>query len=102
MKTIIENVLDDLQMRLSHKGYTYWTEAVQMKLENPFKKIYYLYISIADKYNVSVFSVEHAMRYQVIKNKQAIKDFFKVKYRLNNNNLLHLIVREVEKRNGTN
>ena len=102
MKLIIENILDELSFRLPHKGYAYWTEAALLKLENPFQKIGYLYIAIANKHNVSSMSVERAMRYQVSRNKQTIKDFFKIKYRLNNNDLLYLIVREAEKRNGTN
>ena len=96
-KQTIEDLLDIINIKIDSSGYKYWTEAILQQMENPIEKISELYNLIAKKSNANRGSVERSMRTAYEKNKDIIKEYFNVNYKITNKTLLALLVREVQR-----
>lgn len=58
-----------------------------------------LCIDIAKKHGSTPSCVERAMRYAHTINRDRIKDYFKINYKITNTRFLALLIREIERKN---
>lgn len=98
-KRIIEDLLDELNISADNLGYKYWITAVEIKLKCQEETMGNLCIDIAKKHESTPSCVERAMRYAHTENKDRIKTYFKIDYKITNKRLLALLVREIERKN---
>lgn len=98
-KRIIEDLLDELNILANNSGYKYWITAVGIKMKHREETIGNLCIDIAKKYGSTPSCVERAMRYAHTINRDRIKDYFKINYKITNTRFLALLIREIERKN---
>lgn len=100
MKEITTNYIDDILFKLEIKpslaGYRYWLLAIKIKLENPSINSMILYEKIAETCNATRTAVERGLGYARTKSEEAIREHFKVRYKIDNKTLLALIINELE------
>lgn len=98
-KRIIEDLLDELNILANNLGYKYWITAVEIKMKHREETIGNLCIDIAKKHGSTPSCVERAMRYAHTENRDRIKDYFKINYKITNTRLLALLIRDIERKN---
>jgi len=96
-KRKLENILDELQIKVNVKGYKYWIEAVEIKSNNKEIKMGALYNKIGKRHNATYSRVERALRVAYKKKEDIIKEYFTIDYSINNAVFLELLVREMER-----
>lgn len=97
-KRIIEDLLDELNILANNSGYKYWITAIEIKMKHREETMGNLCIDIAKKYGSTPNCVERAMRYAHTENRNRIKDYFKINYKITNTRLLALLIREIERK----
>lgn len=97
-KRKLEDILDELKIKVNTKGYKYWIAAVQKKLEKEDMPIGNIYIEIAKKYNSNYSRVERALRSAYTHNIVMIQEYFSIDYEICNTIFLALLIRELERR----
>lgn len=95
----IKNILNELNINITNKGYRYWIEAIKYVIEN--NKTNYsmtreIYPHIAEIMNDTSSRVERALRHTLEVNQAKIQEYFNVKYKITNGALLALIVDKLE------
>ena len=96
-KRKLQNILDELHIKINVKGYQYWIEAVEIKLKNKEINMGTLYKKIGREHNDTYGRVERALRVAYMKKKDIIKEYFTIDYEINNAVFLELLVREMER-----
>lgn len=96
-KKIIEDLLDGLNISVNNLGYKYWITAVEIKMKYQEETMGNLCIDIAKKHESTPSCVERALRYAHTENRDRIKNYFKIDYKITNTRLLALLVREIER-----
>lgn len=97
-KRIIEDLLDELNIPANNLSYKYWIMAVEIKLGHREETMGNICIDVARKYRTTPSSVERALRYAHAWNRDRIKSYFKIDYRITNKRFLALLVRELERK----
>ncbi len=99
-KRKIEDLLDEIGIPLNLKGYKFWTEAIQLKLEDENITITKIEEIIAEKYSSTKCAVERNLRHcrECAETEFGISIFNNIGYELNNGRLLDLLVRELKRR----
>ncbi len=96
-KRKLEDILDELQIKVSLLGYKYWITAVELYLENKTIKMMKLCREIAKKYNTTGSRVERALRHAIEDKEETIQRYFNVSYDIDNSAFLALLAREMER-----
>lgn len=96
-KRKLEDILDELQIKVSLLGYKYWITAVELYLENKTIKMMKLCREIAKKYNTTGSRIERALRHAIEDKEETIQRYFNVKYDIDNSAFLALLAREMER-----
>lgn len=97
-KRIIEDLLDELNIPANNAGYKYWIMAVEIKLEHREETMGNICIDVARKYRTTPSNVERALRYAHMENRDRIKTYFTIGYRITNKRFLALLIRELERK----
>ena len=99
LETKVKQILNDLNIKISQKGYTYWVDAVKYVIENDitfYSMTKEIYPKIAEKYNDVAHRVERALRHAHENKNEAIQAYFGVTYKIDNSALLALIVDKIK------
>ncbi len=97
-KRELENILDELKIKINTKGYKYWITAVEKKLKSKNMKIGTLYRELAKEFNSNYSRVERALRSAYTHNIIMIQEYFSIDYGISNTVFLELLIREMERR----
>lgn len=96
-KRKLENILDKLNVSVDNLGYTYLINAVEIYLKSRTNNITEIYKEVAERYETKYLRVERAIRHEMDKNEDKIKQYFNVDYDITNRRLLALLTREMER-----
>lgn len=96
-KRKLENLLDELQIKINLLGHKYWITAVEIYLKDNSIKMAKLCREIAKKYNTTGSRVERALRNTREYGEETIQTYFNVSYKIDNSTLLALLAREMER-----
>lgn len=96
-KRKLENILDKLNIPVDNLGYVYLITAVEIYLKSKTNNITETYKEIAKQHKTKYSRVERAIRHEIDKNEDRIKQFFNVDYDITNRRFLALLTREMER-----
>lgn len=97
-KRKLENILNELNIAVDNLGYTYLLTAVELYLNSRTGNLTEIYEEIARRYKTRYSRVERAIRHEIGKNENKIKQFFNVDYDITNRRLLALLAREIKRK----
>lgn len=97
-KRKVEDLLDEIGIPLRHKGYAYLVEVVIISENNPWLSSEEIYKKIARKYQTTRNSAERNIRTLSGNYQDEIKKFFKVNYKISNEDFIKLSTREIVRR----
>lgn len=96
-KRKLENILDQLNISVDNLGYTYLIATVEIYLKSKINNITEIYKEVAEAYASKYSRIERAIRHEIDKNEDKIKQFFNVDYDITNRRFLALLAREMER-----
>lgn len=96
-KRKLENILDKLNIPVDNLGYVYLIAAVEFYSKSKTNNITKIYKEVAEAYATKYSRVERAIRHEIHRNEDKIKQFFNVDYDITNRRFLALLIREMER-----
>lgn len=102
MRKEIKQILNDLNLKISCKGYDYWVTAIEYvlhtitELESRPSMVRGVYGHVAETYNTTRSRSERAMRHILEDKENLIKEYFGIDYKIANSDFLYLCVNRIE------
>lgn len=96
IKIAVEDILDEIGVKITLKGYKYWVTAVILKLTNKYETMKSLYMDIAKKHKTTASKAERALRHAYENIKPKVQEYFKLNYKPNNSVFLECLIRKTE------
>lgn len=96
IKCIVEDILDEIGLRLTFKGYKLWVTAVTLSLEKEYRTLGELYVDIAEKHGTTSRCVAEALGLAQEDARDRIQKYFKLQYKVTNLVFLECLKRKTE------
>lgn len=96
-KRKLEDILDELQIKINLFGYKYWITAVELYLKDNTIGMGEICKEIAKRYNTTTSRVDRALRHARERKEETIQRYFNVNYDIDNSVFLALLAREMER-----